>query len=136
MKNYIFLLVAFLTLSGVSYSQNNTTTTFRADYLIGTWTPSYNKDNNHYLVFEKKTYTKHKYGSSVEFLKNGIFYNKYSAPCGNDTKLKTHNYNGKWKLDEKDWTITTTKPINGNGTIFKIVSLQSDKLIIEEIKVQ
>ena len=68
--------------------------------------------------------------------KNGAFYNKYSAPCGNDTMLRTHNYNGKWKLDEKDWTISTTKPINGNGNLFKIVSLQSNKLIIEEIKVQ
>lgn len=134
MKNHIFLLVTFLTLSGVGYSQN--TTTFRADDLIGTWMPIYNKDNNGYFVFEKKTDTKRRYGSSVEFQKNGAFYNKYSAPCGNDTMLRTHNYNGKWKLDEKDWTISTTKPINGNGNLFKIVSLQSNKLIIKEIKVQ
>lgn len=136
MKKYILLIIAFISLSGFGYSQSYSMKSFRADDLIGTWIPIYNKDNNGYLIFVKKTDTKRRYGSSVEFQKNGAFYNKYSAPCGNDTMLRTHNYNGKWKLDEKDWTISTTKPINGNGNLFKIVSLQSNKLIIEEIKVQ
>ncbi len=136
MKNKILLLIiAFLTLSNFSYSQNTETTEFKADNLIGVWNPINNNENNN-LFFEKKTDTKHKYGLSIEILKNGEFYSKYSAPCGNDSKLRTHNYNGEWILDEKNWIITTSKPINGNGTVFKIVELKSNKLILSEIKTQ
>jgi len=136
MKKYILFLLTILILSSVSYAQSMATTSFRASDLIGTWTKSYDNDKSNYLVFKKKTDTKYKYGLSIEFLKNGEFYSKYIAPCGNDSMLKTHNYNGKWQLNEKDWTIRIIKPISGKESFFKIVLLQSDKLILEEIKVE
>mgnify|MGYP001419299070 CR=1 FL=1 len=119
MKKYILFLLTILILSSVSYAQSMATTSFRASDLIGTWTKSYDNDKSNYLVFKK-----------------GEFYSKYIAPCGNDSMLKTHNYNGKWQLNEKDWTIRIIKPISGKESFFKIVLLQSDKLILEEIKVE
>jgi len=69
MKNKILLLIiTFLTSSEFIYCQNNDTTGFKSDYLIGVWIPRYNKDNNN-LIFEKKSDTDHKYGLSIEFLK-------------------------------------------------------------------
>jgi Lipocalin-like domain len=133
MKNKILLLFTLLALTEFSYCQNHETSQFKTTDLIGVWLPIYNKDNNN-LVFEKKTTTEHRYGSSIEIFKNGDFYYRYSAPCGNDSMMHTQNYNGKWILDEKDWIITTTKPIKGNGTLFKIVELQANKLILVEIK--
>lgn len=132
--NKILLIIVTVVFSYLSsYSQNNESTDFNADHLIGVWLPKYNSENDD-LTFEKKITTEHKCSSSVEILKSGEFYNRYSAPCGNDTRLRTHNYNGKWSLNKHEWIITTTEPINRKGTVYKIVELKSDKLILAEIK--
>jgi len=108
---------------------------FNSDDLIGVWYPKYNR-GKHDLIFEKKVATGHEYGLRIEILINGEFRNRYSAPCGNDSMLWTHNYIGKWSLDKEEWIITTTEPINRKGTVYRIVELKSDKLILVEIKTE
>jgi hypothetical protein len=134
MKNIILILTLTIVLgSQFSYGQENATIQFNTNALIGVWYPKHNSDKLH-LTFEKKATTKHQYGLSIEILINGEFRNRYSAPCGNDTMLQTHNYSGKWNLNEDDMVLTTSKPINHKGTVYKIVELKSDKLVITEIK--
>jgi hypothetical protein len=50
--------------------------------------------------------------------------------------LRTHNFSGKWSLNEDEWIITTSKPINRKGTVYKIVELKPDKLVLAEIKTE
>lgn len=136
MKNKILILT--LTMQFVyqfGFGQENKSIEFNANDLIGVWCPKYNPGKSD-LIFEKKVTTEHKYGLSIEILKNGEFQNRYLAPCGNDTMLLTHNYSGKWSLNENDWIITTTEPINRKGTVYKIVELKSDKLVLAEIKTE
>jgi hypothetical protein len=136
MKNKI-LLLTFTIIFGYQFSfgQENALTEFNTDDLIGVWYPKYNRGKLD-LTFEKKVTTEHKYGLSIEILKNGEFRNRYSAPCGNDSAMFTQNYNGKWNLDESNWILTTTKPVFRKGKTYKIVELKSDRLILEEIKTE
>jgi hypothetical protein len=134
MKNKIQLIILTIMFSyQFSYGQNNEQIEFKSDDLIGIWIPKYNRENDN-LTFEKKTTTEYKYGLSVEILKNGEFHNRYSAPCGNDTMLRTQNYKGKWSLNTDEWIISTSEPIIQKGTNYKIIELKSDKLILAEIK--
>ena len=136
MKNK-FLLLTLTIIFGYQFSfgQESALIEFNTDDLIGVWYPKYNRGKLD-LTFEKKVTTEHKYGLSIEILKNGEFRNRYSAPCGNDTMLRTHNYSGKWSLNEDEWIITTSKPINRKGTVYKIVELKPDKLFLAEIKTE
>lgn len=136
MKNKILLTtLGIIFCHQFSFGQGKTTIKFNTNDLIGVWYPKYNRVNDD-LTFEKKSITKHRYGLSIEILKNGEFRNRYSATCGTDTMLQTHNYNGKWNLNEEDWIISTTKPINRKGTVYKIVELKTDQLVLSEIKVE
>jgi len=142
MKNKILSLILIIICqlsysqnNELSYSQNNESNQFDASDLIGVWHLKFNRENDN-LTFEKKVTSEHKYGSRIEILETGEFYNRYSAPCGNDGALFTHNYNGKWSLNEEKWIITTSEPINRRGTVYEIVDLQSDKLILAEIKTE
>ncbi|MBC3846972.1 lipocalin family protein [Winogradskyella echinorum] len=136
MKNKILLLTLTILFGfQLSFGQENELTEFNANDLIGEWYPKYNRGKLE-LTFEKKVTTEHKYGLSIEILKNGEFRNRYSAPCGNDTMLRTHNYSGKWSLNKGEWIITTTEPINRQGTVYKIVELKLDKLVLAEIKTE
>ncbi|CAL2082942.1 Lipocalin-like domain-containing protein [Tenacibaculum sp. 190524A02b] len=132
MKNTVLLIIAIIISQQVVYGQSKSTK-FNSDHLIGQWY-SKNIQGNNNLIFEKRTTKEHEYGSSIELLKNGEFHNRYSAPCGNDTKLRTHNYKGKWALNTKEWIITTNKPIDHKGKVYKIVALKSDKLVLQKIK--
>ena len=135
MKNNILLTIFTLMTIQLSYSQNDETIEFDTNNLIGIWYLKYNRKNEN-LTFEKKVEIEHKYGSRIEILKNGEFHNRYSAPCGNDRRLFTDNYNGKWSLNTEEWIITTTEPINHKGTVYKIVELKSDKLVLSEVKIE
>lgn len=136
MKNKTLILALTILFNyQFGFGQENKSIEFNTDDLIGVWYPKYNRGKSD-LTFEKKVTTKHKYGQSIEIFKNGEFRNRYSAPCGNDTALRTHNYNGKWSLNENDWIITTTEPINRQGTVYKIVELKSDRLVLAEIKTE
>ena len=133
MKNRFLILTLTIIFSyQFGFGQENESIEFNPDDLIGVWYPRYDRGRSD-LTFEKKVTTEHKYGLSIELLKSGEFRNRYSAPCGNDTMLRTHNYNGKWSLNENDWIITTSEPINRKGTIYKILELKSDKLVLSEI---
>ncbi len=136
MNNKILILTLIILFSHqFGFGQENKSNEFNTDNLIGVWYPKYSRGKTD-LIFEKKVTTEHKYGLSIEILKNGEFRNRYSAPCGNDTMLRTHNYSGKWNLNENDWIITTSEPINRKGTVYKIVELKSDKLVLAEIKTE
>ncbi|MFH6605132.1 lipocalin family protein [Maribacter algicola] len=136
MKNKILILTLTILFSyQFGFGQENESMEFNSDDLIGVWYPKYIRGKSD-LTFEKKVTTEHKYGLSIEILKNGEFRNRYSAPCGNDTMLRTHNYSGKWNLNENDWIITTSEPINRKGTVYKIVELMSDKLVLAEINAE
>jgi len=133
-KLLVLTILAAINFHQLSYSQRNETIKFNTNDLLGVWDLKSNLKNDN-LIFEKRAVTEHKYGSSIEFLKNGEFYHRYSAPCGNDRKKYTDNYNGKWDLNKEEWIIiTNTKSNNQKGSIYKILKLQSDKLILEEIK--
>lgn len=136
MKNKTLILTFTILFSYLfGYGQENELIEFNTDDLIGVWYPKYNRGKSN-LTFEKKVTTKHKYGLNIEILKNGEFRNRYSAPCGNDTMLQTHNYSGKWNLNESNWIITTSEPINRKGTVYKIMELKSNKLVLAEIKTE
>lgn len=136
MNNKILILTLTILFSyQFSFGQENESNEFNTEDLIGLWYPKYNRGKS-VLTFEKKLTTENKYGLSIEILKNGEFRNRYSAPCGNDTMLRTHNYSGKWNLNENDWIMTTSKPINRQGTVYKIVELKSDKLVLNQIKIE
>jgi hypothetical protein len=136
MKNK-FLLLTLTIIFGYQFSfgQESALIEFNTDDLIGVWYPKYNRGKLD-LTFEKKVTTEHKYGLSIEILKNGELRNRDSAPCGNYTMLRTHNFSGKWSLNEDEWIITTSKPINRKGTVYKIVELKPDKLVLAEIKTE
>ncbi|WP_026706009.1 hypothetical protein [Flavobacterium soli] len=134
-NNFLIIILVVLFSNQLSYGQKNESAEFNSGDLIGVWYSKYNREGDN-LIFEKRKATDHKYGLRVEILKNGEFYNRYSAPCGNDTRLRTHNYKGKWSLNESEWVLTTTEPINLKGKIYKIVELQADKLILAEIKTE
>lgn len=134
-NNFLIIILVVLFSNQLSYGQKKESAEFNSGDLIGVWYPKYNREGDN-LIFEKRKTTDHKYGLRVEILKNGEFYNRYFAPCGNDTMLRTHNYNGKWNLNESDWVLTTTEPIIRKGKIYKIVELQADKLILAEIKTE
>jgi len=114
-----------------NYSQNEPIE-FNYDDLIGVWHQKFNRKRSDNLIFEKKV-MEHKYGLSIEILANREFHSRYSAPCGNTRMLYTHNYNGKWHLNKEEWILTTTKPINQKETMYKIIELKSDKLILMKI---
>ena len=136
MKNKALLIIFAVMFSyQFSYGQKDEPIEFNASDLIGVWYPKYRGESDR-LFFEKGIATKHTYGLRIEILKNGEFYNRYSAPCGNDTMLRTHNYNGKWNLNENEWILTTTKPINRKGKVYKIMELKTDKLILAEIRTE
>nr|WP_299169548.1 hypothetical protein [uncultured Allomuricauda sp.] len=134
---YKFLLLSLTVMFGLQFSfgQENAIFDFNADELIGTWRPTYDNRTAE-LTFERQVETERKYGLWIEILKSGEFRSRYSAPCGNDSMLRTHNYNGIWSLDEDEWILTTSEPINRNGTLFKIVELKSDKMVLAEIKIE
>jgi len=120
MKNKILLLTLTILFSyQFGFGQENESIEFNTDDLIGVWYPKFNRGKLE-LAFEKKVTTERKYGLSIEILKTGEFRNRYSAPCGNDTKLRTHNYSGKWSLN----------------TVYKIMELKPDKLVLAEIETE
>ena len=91
MKNKILILsLTFQFCSLFSFGQVKEAIEFNIDDLIGVWYPLKSHDKFH-LNFEKKVTTEYIYGLSIEFKKNGEFKNRYLAPCGNDTKLLSHN---------------------------------------------
>lgn len=136
MKDKILILTLSILFNyQFGFGQKNISNKFNTDDLIGEWYPKYNRGKSD-LTFEKKVTNEHKYGLTIEILKNGEFRNKYSAPCGNDNMLRTHNYSGKWNLNENDWIITTTEPINRKGTVYKIMELKPYKLVLSEIKME
>ncbi len=117
------------------FGQEYTRNEINANDLTGTWYPTYGARNSE-LTFEKRTKSSRNYGLRFEFLKSGEFRSRYSAPCGNDSMLRTHIYNGIWSLDEEDRILTTSEPINRKGTIFKIVELKSDKMVLVGIEIE
>ncbi|MGW9685080.1 hypothetical protein [Flagellimonas sp. 2504JD1-5] len=118
-----------------SFGQEYAILDFNADDLIGTWYPTYDNRTTE-LTFERRVENVRKYGLRIQILKSGEFRSRYSAPCGNDSMLRTHNYNGIWSLDEDEWILTTSEPINRNGTIFRIVELKSDKMVLVGIEIE
>ena len=136
MKNK-FLSLSLTVMFGLQFSfgQENAIFDFNADDLIGIWQPTYTNRTAE-LTFIRQVETVRKYGLRIQFLKSGEFRSRYSAPCGNDSMLRTHNYSGIWSLDEDNWILTTSEPINRNGTVFKIVELKSDKMVLAEIKIE
>lgn len=116
----------------LSFGQENARFDFNADELIGTWRPTYD-NRTALLTFERQSETDRKYGLRIEILKSGEFRSRYFARCGNDSMLRTHNYKGVWSLEIDDWILTTSEPINQNGTVFKIVELKSNKMVLAEV---
>lgn len=119
---------------GIGYGQNNLSSELNIYDLNGTWITK-SKWNDKNIVFNKTTNVDKKYvGPIIKFENNGKVISAYSLnsiKCGNDSRLKPKR--GNWNFNKESLILKSSVPIANYGTEFKILELNSSKLILNKL---
>ena len=121
---------------GISFGQNNLSSEFNIYNLNGTWELK-SKWNDKNIVFVKKTNNKEYVGPIIKFSNDGKIISMYSISsirCGNDHRRKPKY--GEWSFDKKNLNLKTSVPIANYGTEFKILELNSNKIVLNKIETE
>lgn len=90
-------IIIILLVFQISFGQGSNT-------LIGHWYNTWKTPKTEKGIYYKKDTIilkrSNKFGRNLYFNQDGTFTDRYVAPCGNDGGI--HEYNGKWKLVDKD----------------------------------